>query len=586
MSLNDELVDQAIRHAHYFERLKTSEVTAILKFLEKDVYSDLSKRLQADLGAILAGQKITPARLKRLEALQKAVRGEIEAGMRNANHLLVKKLTKTGFHEAQWQAGVLTKALHVDMVTPSPQLVRSIVTSKPMEGALLSEWMKQQGTKTGFAVQRQINIGLAQGESVDQMVRRIRGTKAAQYADGVWGQSKREVDAIVRTSMNHVSAHAREETYAANEDVIKGVQLVATLDGRTSEICISYDGTTWPVNEGPRPPFHFRCRTTSVPVLKSWEELGFEGKEEIPESTRASMDGQVSSKTTYPEWLKKQPDSFQDEVLGKGKAELFRTGKVDITKFVDDQHRPLTLKQLQALEAAPKPVVSVPKVRVKTDAELMEEIDRLGADKRNTLPYEVQQDITARYERSPHSKYVTGLNEKRRAAVEEYQATAYRWMNDTARKMDATKPLSEQADKLGQMLKENVESPSNWRRSVEQMQQLEEVVAGAPPVPRTTVLTRFDHDLKLQPGTRYKSQGWLSAGETPQRYFADGSHVAYEILVREGAEGVLEGFNKSELEFLFNHGAEFRVVGVRENVVRHLGDRFTHKTYLMEYIGP
>jgi hypothetical protein len=59
------------------------------------------------------------------------------------------------------------------------------------------------------------------------------------------------------------------------------------------------------------------------------------------------MDGQVPASLTYPKWLKKQPKEIQDEVLGKSKAKLFRSGKLKITQFVDRRNRPLTLKELQ-----------------------------------------------------------------------------------------------------------------------------------------------------------------------------------------------------------------------------------------------
>ena len=141
------------------------------------------------------------------------------------------------------------------------------------------------------------------------------------------------------------SIHKFEE----NEDVIKGVQWIATLDERTTDICAGLDAEIFPINSGPRPPAHFRCRSTVVPVLKSWKEMGIKLKE-APEGTRTSMDGQVSRKITYGDWLKNQPKDVQNEVLGVKKAELFRTGKVDIKRFTDDKHRPLTLKEISRRE--------------------------------------------------------------------------------------------------------------------------------------------------------------------------------------------------------------------------------------------
>jgi hypothetical protein len=120
------------------------------------------------------------------------------------------------------------------------------------------------------------------------------------------------------------------------------------LDNRTTEICIGYDGKVYPINEGPRPPFHWQCRTQAVPVLKSWKQLGINLKE-APEGTRSSMNGQEAAKITYPEWLKKQPIEFQDEVLGPTRAKLWRSGKVKIDRFTQDG-KLLTLDQLRKKE--------------------------------------------------------------------------------------------------------------------------------------------------------------------------------------------------------------------------------------------
>jgi hypothetical protein len=53
---------------------------------------------------------------------------------------------------------------------------------------------------------------------------------------------------------------------------------------------------------------------------------------------------------TYGGWLKKQPASVQDEVLGIERAKLFRSGKLSIGKFTDDTGKVYTLDQLKKLE--------------------------------------------------------------------------------------------------------------------------------------------------------------------------------------------------------------------------------------------
>lgn len=81
-------------------------------------------------------------------------------------------------------------------------------------------------------------------------------------------------------------------------------------------------------------------------VLKNADELGLD---DLPEGTRASIDGKVPASLSYGEWLKKQPVDVQNIVLGVSKAKLFRAG-VPIERFTDSNLQPLTLDQLRQTE--------------------------------------------------------------------------------------------------------------------------------------------------------------------------------------------------------------------------------------------
>jgi hypothetical protein len=59
----------------------------------------------------------------------------------------------------------------------------------------------------------------------------------------------------------------------------------------------------------------------------------------------------VPAETTFPQFLKRQPKAFQEEVLGVEKAKLFRSGKVSIDRMVDPRTlRPLTLDEIRKRE--------------------------------------------------------------------------------------------------------------------------------------------------------------------------------------------------------------------------------------------
>lgn len=350
VSLNDQLLDDAIRHAIAIERFKAGEARRVLAFLRDDLFADLVAQLESQLAR--SGRRSFGT--KRYEAMIKAIKKLIGVQMKASGLKFSGSMRKFAVSEARIAAAFVDRRLApigLTLRVPSTPLLHSIVTSEPMRGELLSDWFGNLGQRTGRLVTQQVNIGIAQGEHSRTIVRRLIGQR------GLLRQTRRELQAVVRTAVNHVSAHARESTFAANDDVVKKVRYVATLDSRTTEICASLDGRVFPINEGERPPMHFQCRSTVTPILKSWKELlGSKrakelGLKEAPPGFRASANGQVPSNQTYGEWLKRQPVSVQNEALGPRRAALFREG-LDIRKFVDQSHRPLTLSELQALLAA------------------------------------------------------------------------------------------------------------------------------------------------------------------------------------------------------------------------------------------
>ena len=88
------------------------------------------------------------------------------------------------------------------------------------------------------------------------------------------------------------------------------------------------------------------CRCTISPVLKSWKELGIDGFEDFDEGTRASMDGQVSGSMTFEDWFETLDAARQEAILGKGRYELYKSGKISFSDLVDQNGRGLTVEEL------------------------------------------------------------------------------------------------------------------------------------------------------------------------------------------------------------------------------------------------
>jgi len=67
--------------------------------------------------------------------------------------------------------------------------------------------------------------------------------------------------------------------------------------------------------------------------------------------------GRVPAKTNHDSWLRTQKSGFQNDVLGKAKADIFRGG-VKLDKFVDKRGAELTLPQLRKRAGLDKPVAA------------------------------------------------------------------------------------------------------------------------------------------------------------------------------------------------------------------------------------
>ncbi|MBN7822177.1 minor capsid protein [Bowmanella yangjiangensis] len=351
-TVNNRLADAEIAHAVSMQRFSNGVVRRMIALLNR-VDSDLFARLMAAIEQMPPGS-FTVERLDQLLLSVQSLNSQAYAALRRD---LDAELLAYVEYEATYQQNLLTATIPqaVQVVVPinsvNAQQVYAAAMARPFQGKLLREYTQNIEANRLTRIRDAIRIGFVEGETVDQMVRRIRGTRANGYADGLLEIDRRDAESIVRTAVNHLSNYTRQAFYQANDDLVSEWQFLATLDGRTTITCASLSGKTFPIGEGPQPPRHINCRSTSVPVIKGWRELGLSA-EEIGKGTQASMDGYVADDVTYTQWLRNKPAAFQDEVLGATRGKLFREGKVDIDRFTNDKGKVYTLEELRKRDEA------------------------------------------------------------------------------------------------------------------------------------------------------------------------------------------------------------------------------------------
>jgi SPP1 gp7 family putative phage head morphogenesis protein len=341
MNLSEKLADATTTRQLNLLRYDASlrkDVNRILEDVEAEIIAKLN-----------SGKQWSEFALARLNEQLKSVRSEIGNYYSDIKNITVEGLQELAKNEAQWQVSAVNKAATVDLMTATPsaaQLV-SIAKSSLIQGAINKDWWERQSQDLQFRFLTQIKTGVAQGETNQQLSKRIRS---------IMDISRRNAEALVRTSVQTIAAEARRETISQNQDVVKGIQQVSTLDGRTTDICMAYSGAAWDLNKKPigeknlpynsGVPRHWQCRSFEIAVTKSFKELGL-NIDEFPSTTRTSMDGEVAGDLSFDDWLKAKPKAFQEEMLGKGRAELFQSGKITLTDLVNGNGRPLTLNELK-----------------------------------------------------------------------------------------------------------------------------------------------------------------------------------------------------------------------------------------------
>jgi SPP1 gp7 family putative phage head morphogenesis protein len=360
MTANAALYDRAVDHEIdliRFERGVVFRMIAVLNRSDAQLTAQLSEALlQIDVGSFT---------VERLDSLLSSVRQTNAAAYAAVFDEFGPELQALAKAEADAQAAGLRSAVPAAVQLRFPvaavawEQVYAAAVSRPFQGRLLRDWAATVPEQRMAAIRNAIRAGFVEGQTTADIIKRVRGTKALRYEDGILARPRRELASVIQTALSHTAQTARSASYAANADLVKAIRWVSTLDNRTSPMCRVRDGLLYsadtkhkplghkvPWGDGPG-RLHFNCRSVSIPVLKSWRELGIPA-EEMPAGTRASMDGQVSAETTYGQWLSRQSAARQDEILGPERGALLRAGKVTVEQFSDDKGNWLTLAQLLA----------------------------------------------------------------------------------------------------------------------------------------------------------------------------------------------------------------------------------------------
>lgn len=207
-----------------------------------------------------------------------------------------------------------------------------------IDGISFDEWWKRTESAHNWRLEK-LSKGLRAGTIPEE-------NYAGIYQKAI-RQTRQNVKNLVRTSNAVIAGESRDRMEKENSDLFEYKQHLSTLDGRTTPICRARDLLMWDLNNEPighnfeflQPPLHFGCRSIIRLIVKGRNKRF---------STRASQFGQVDETLDYNSWLKQQSPTYQNKILGKARAELFRSGNITVRDLVNQDGRALTLEQLKA----------------------------------------------------------------------------------------------------------------------------------------------------------------------------------------------------------------------------------------------
>lgn len=324
-------------------------------------------------------QVLTDAQIRRLARIAAAVQATRAEAWTEIRSTWRSGLISLALSEPEWVEMVAEAVLpvRVQLDLPDGAELRELITRQPIQGRLLQSWAQGLELRDRQRIMEQVRVGVTLGESTPVITQRVRA---------VHETTKRAAAAITRTAVNHVGNRARQTFYDQNRDIFELEVYLATLDARTTPVCRALDGKTYPIGEGPTPPVHWQCRSVRAPtfegdtlsvrpmkpttermLLREYTEA--EGlpragnRSSLPRGHKGRFDafsrrrirelvGQVPGTTTYEEFLRAQPVEFQNEVLGRTKAVLFRRGGLKLDRFVDRAGKEKTIDELRAAERA------------------------------------------------------------------------------------------------------------------------------------------------------------------------------------------------------------------------------------------
>lgn len=278
-------------------------------------YGQAWQRISADLERLTAAIEAeieagrTPSldwllQQDRLQNLLRDAEEEIREFARTAEDLVVNQQAQA-VEAAQAHAAAIVESRRPAGVDTSfkrlPKQALNDLVGFLSDGTPLRKLFDEFGPSASEKIRKELITGVATGKNPRAIAPRIR--------EELGGDLDR-ARLISRTEVLRSYRESSQRGYRENADVVEGWVWLASLSNRTCAMCIAMHGKRFPLEM--RFGSHPNCRCCPAP---------------LPEGDDLEIE-------TGPEWFARQKEDVQKEILGPGKLEAYKGGKLQLEDLV------------------------------------------------------------------------------------------------------------------------------------------------------------------------------------------------------------------------------------------------------------
>lgn len=347
MTATEKLSDLSINTQHLIERYKNSVISTMLLFfknMEKKVNKEITNNYDVEHLTIVEKNKLK----KRLNEIQTIELSKIRKQILKDSHKLLG--TQASLYDSQLKDVLSSMSEYIKIKKVDEKTLKHLYDKSPITmekgkySTLNSLWA------TFFvSVKNNLNQNTESAYRLKKSTREYTNDLNRGYKIGE--NSLNSVIAVMIQQAAQVTLRAINEK---NNDIINGYIWVSVLDSHTSPVCQDYSGLEYyydrpDLSTLPHqvyPPIHYKCRSSTSPIIKTYQELGIPVSE-LNDSQKELMESNSIQVKTYNEWFIAQTPSVQRSLLGKTRYDAWQQGSFKVTRFNNNGQR-LTLKQLES----------------------------------------------------------------------------------------------------------------------------------------------------------------------------------------------------------------------------------------------